>query len=265
MRDRHNSLAINTTTCDLLGLDIDVQDFGLESWEALQRAHGNEDAPTVRTGSGGLHLYYSHSKSIAAGLCESTPTHFVKLYLEQEDGAMSKLGIDMRGKGRSSCLIAPGSSYLDGTGERVGYELINRSTLPPVTDLPPLPSWLIDILNRRASLEARWKEQERQKEGKARAASVGVGGPSQPADASSEPDLASRELQGEVGDRAGDSAVNLGRQHLGFQRCEAVFHRGSGCVQLQEWARGAHGVPLLCRAEWGCSRQQQLCATAAGG
>lgn len=103
----------------------------------------------MQTGSGGVHLYFSHSKSIEDGLLETTPTTFSKLYVDLGDGEVSKVGIDMRGKGKASCLIALGSSYMDGANASVGYELINRSELSPITNLPPLPSWLIDILNRR--------------------------------------------------------------------------------------------------------------------
>jgi hypothetical protein len=198
VRQNHNCLAINTNTCDLLGLDIDVHDEGMVAWEALQRAHGPVEAPSVRTGSGGMHLYYSHSKSVRAGLFDSTPTTFPKLYVDLGDGAVSKVGVDLRGKG-GGCLIAPASSYLDGTGARVGYELINESELPPVTDLPPLPGWLIDILNRQTSLKAAWDEQKR-KEGRERraggaSARTRAGERPEPASASSEPDLASTDLQ----------------------------------------------------------------------
>ncbi|GAQ92909.1 hypothetical protein KFL_011960020 [Klebsormidium nitens] len=139
VRQNHNCLAINTNTCDLLGVDIDTHDGGMAAWEALQNAHGPVTAPSVRTGSGGVHLYFSHNKSLAAGLSASIPTTFSKLYVDSGDGAVSKVGIDLRGKGLASCLIAPGSSYVDGTGARVGYEVIGESELPPITDRGPLP------------------------------------------------------------------------------------------------------------------------------
>ncbi|GAQ92763.1 hypothetical protein KFL_011260030 [Klebsormidium nitens] len=194
VRQSHNSLAINTSNCDVLGLDIDRHDSGLATWEALQRAHGLAEAPSVQTGSGGLHLYYSRSKSIEAGLSSGLVKSFSKLYCEDpESGKVLKVGIDMRGE--KGCLIAPGSCYLDGAGTRLCYEMIEKPELPPVTELPPFPGWLIEILNRQASLRAIWNKQEREER---RAGGVRGGDLPEPASASIEPDLASPELQKEV-------------------------------------------------------------------
>jgi hypothetical protein len=77
VRDSDDALMINTTRCDLLGVDIDVKDNGMAAWAALEQAHGGPvQAPKVRTGLGGGHVYFSFNKSVAAGLPPNTPTTF---------------------------------------------------------------------------------------------------------------------------------------------------------------------------------------------
>jgi hypothetical protein len=62
------AILINTTTCDVVAFDADVHDGGMSALAALEREHGSIDAPRVRTGSGGLHIYFSYTKSLGAGL-----------------------------------------------------------------------------------------------------------------------------------------------------------------------------------------------------
>jgi putative DNA primase/helicase len=51
---------------DLTVIDIDIADGkkGAESWAALIQAHGEPVTLMVRTGSGGLHLYFKHNSSL---------------------------------------------------------------------------------------------------------------------------------------------------------------------------------------------------------
>lgn len=42
-------------------LDIDLRNGGVEKWEKEVEAHGAPDTFTVRTGSGGLHLYFKYT------------------------------------------------------------------------------------------------------------------------------------------------------------------------------------------------------------
>jgi len=92
---------IGIHTRGLLVIDLDPKDGGPENWAALLESHellGDEPPPrtmTVRTPSGGTHLYF-------------------KLPPEEEvTNSVSKLGrgIDVRGKG--GYVVAPGST-IDG-------------------------------------------------------------------------------------------------------------------------------------------------------
>lgn len=46
-------------------VDVDVKQKGLETWETLVTRNGRPDTLTVRTGSGGLHVYFLHTETIA--------------------------------------------------------------------------------------------------------------------------------------------------------------------------------------------------------
>jgi hypothetical protein len=181
VRDGDDALMINTTRCDLLGVDIDVKDDGMAAWAALEQAHGGPvQAPKVRTGSGGGHVYFSFNKSVAAGLLPNTPTTFSRLKVGDD-----LVGIDLRGNSSPACLVAPPTTYVNGAGATVGYVAAGAG-IPHISDLPPLPQFLIDLLHQRMTPPAggNWGGQGR------------AHGPERPP--SMEPDLSSPELQAEV-------------------------------------------------------------------
>jgi hypothetical protein len=57
----------------MLGLDIDVKDGGGVCWKLLEETQGSVDAPTLRTAGGGLHLHFSHRKSLARATYMQAP------------------------------------------------------------------------------------------------------------------------------------------------------------------------------------------------
>lgn len=127
----------------LVVLDIDPEHGGEESLERLIERRGVlAPCRTVRTGSGGLHLYFAH------------PGRRVR----NDAGRKLGLGIDVRGDG--GYVIAPPSRHA--SGGRYVVEAHSRR-------LPPLPDWMLRDLTRQAerprfpapppgSVPSRWAE-----------------------------------------------------------------------------------------------------------
>ena len=115
------NIAIRTgQVSGLVVLDIDPDHGGQTTLDHLADQHGSlPPARTIRTGSGGLHLYYAH------------PGHPVP----NDAGRRLGPGIDIRGDG--GYVIAPPSRHR--SGDR--YRLTARGG-----DIPRLPAWLIDAL-----------------------------------------------------------------------------------------------------------------------
>ena len=99
-------------------LDVDPRHGGLETLADLEREHGELVTLRVRTGSGGLHLYFRHP---------------VGLQLTNRVEALP--GLDVRGAGGQ--VVAPPSLHPD-TG--LAYEWENEL---PIADAP---RWLLDLL-----------------------------------------------------------------------------------------------------------------------
>ncbi len=122
-----NSLQIDCGRSKLIVVDVDFP--ALAAWKKIERrAGGPFDTFTVRSGSGGLHLYFEAfdddqlNRSVAK--CFSL------------NGA--KLDIDLRGRG--GCIFAPPSSYTTIAGERRGYIVIKD------LDVIPMPAGLVSAL-----------------------------------------------------------------------------------------------------------------------
>jgi hypothetical protein len=153
-----NTLLINTAASGILVVDFDLGDGGMEQLAEWETVHGAFTGPRVRTGSGGVHVYFSHEKSLEAGLGPQTPTHFAKLELKVLDPktgkeSIKKVGVDMRGVSSNGMIECPPSSY-QRLGETAQYTVVGEGELPAVDDLPPLPDWFITILNERALRKA---------------------------------------------------------------------------------------------------------------
>lgn len=100
-------------------VDVDVKGEGLATWEALEKKYGPTKTFRVRTGGGGLHLYFKY--------CPLRTTVGL-LY----DG--KKVGIDVRSD--RSQVVGPGSIH-PSTGVR--YEIIGgyEDKKPVLEDVPP--------------------------------------------------------------------------------------------------------------------------------
>lgn len=104
-------------------VDIDPDHGGEESLARLVSDHGAlPPGRTVRTGSGGRHLYFSHP---------GTP-------VRNDAGRRLGPGIDIRGEG--GYAIAPPSRHVSGAR----YTVASDGSL-----LPDFPAWLGDLLQRR--------------------------------------------------------------------------------------------------------------------
>jgi len=106
----------------LVVVDVDPGHGGAASIRALASRHpGLRDAPRVRTGSGGWHLYFGHPGGV----------------VPNSAGRLGP-GLDVRGDG--GYVIAPPSQHVSG-----GTYTWQSGRL---TDLPRLPTWLQDAARR---------------------------------------------------------------------------------------------------------------------
>jgi hypothetical protein len=125
--DECNSIQIDCGRSNLIVLDVDLP--ALAAWAGIEKkAGGPFDTFTVRTGSGGLHLYFEAFDDDQ--LNRSVAKCFTL------NGA--KLDIDLRGRG--GCIFAPPSRYTTLTDERRSYIVIKDS------DVIPMPPRLVNTL-----------------------------------------------------------------------------------------------------------------------
>ena len=113
---------------DLLVLDIDVKDDGLNEWQEYVNKHGEVQTMQISTPSGGIHYYFkfSHSNPEDALLINSYLTNRTKLRGK---------GIDIRSNG--GYVVGPGSS-ID------GKEYDNKTDWKPIIEIPStLIQWLL--------------------------------------------------------------------------------------------------------------------------
>jgi len=96
----------------LVVIDVDPRSGGEETLEALSAGHVFPRTPTVYTGGGGLHLYFSG---------------------QVEHGGTGILGPGLDVKAVGGYVVAPPS--LHGSGERYAWLVLDD-------DAPPLPRWL---------------------------------------------------------------------------------------------------------------------------
>jgi hypothetical protein len=112
---------------NLLVLDLDVKDDGVEEFKKYLAEHGNPNTLTVQTPSGGFHYYFNYASKNA------DDEVLIKTFLKNASKYRGK-GIDIRSTGGYS--VAP-PSRRDGKD----YKVL-KSTAP--TDIPSsLISWLI--------------------------------------------------------------------------------------------------------------------------
>lgn len=130
-----DNIGVGCRASGVVGVDLDVGHAdgadGIASFAAACAAHGGWPRTfTVRTPSGGLHLYWR-----APGGCTIGST----------SGGRTALGpgVDTRGPGRRSggFLIGPGSSVVGG----------RRYVVDVDAPIAPLPGWLAGLLGERAA------------------------------------------------------------------------------------------------------------------
>lgn len=138
-RQEQNGLAVLTgRPSDLYVIDVDVNDDGMDAWAYLEGTRFEPvppDTPRTRTGSGGMHLFFSLSQSVASGLLDPS----CKTRIRYDGEAM---GIDVRGEG--GIVLVPPTRY-----EGREYVWLQR-ILPTRDNLRALPGWLVGLLNENA-------------------------------------------------------------------------------------------------------------------
>ena len=129
--DERNALSIDTGRSNLIVIDVDLG--GMDAYRGIEAACGGPwDTFTEKSGSGGLHIYFSASAE-AEALNKSVSKCFTM------DGA--KLDIDLRGKG--GVIWAAPSAY-EFEGKRFEYTVINPA---PTIEMPTkLVSYLVSLL-----------------------------------------------------------------------------------------------------------------------
>ncbi|GAQ91327.1 hypothetical protein KFL_007660010, partial [Klebsormidium nitens] len=227
-------------------MDFDHSDGGMDQLAEWEREHGPFVTPRVRTGSGGVHVYFSHWKSVDAGLGADTPTHFAKLELKVLDPVsgkelMKKVGVDMRGVSSGGMIACPPSSY-ERAGEMARYTVVGATELPSTDDLSPLPDWLIKILNERESVRGGGCGGRR----KGPLSDTGKdAGPSvryEPPVASRAPDLWDTDLQRKVVEVMRGMLNSSGDTSSVFSKAEANTVAGPDAV-MYHWRNDAGGRP----------------------
>ncbi len=134
-----NSLSIDCGRSGLIVIDVDLP--ALDAWTDIVRDAGIEavDTFTVRTGSGGLHLYFKATDDVSA-LNKTNAGQFLR-------NGEKLHGLDVRGVG--GVIFAPPSAYMTLSGEKRRYDIINYARpadMPPdlyaelKSMLPPLPA-----------------------------------------------------------------------------------------------------------------------------
>jgi putative DNA primase/helicase len=119
------NVGIHCRPSGLYVVDVDMNPWkgkvGQATWDALIAEHGHADTYTVRSWSGGLHLYYSYD----GGDLTNTA---------------GKLGPDVDTRGNGYVLAAP--SFVREDGHEGTYEVVND------VPLASLPQWIIDIVRK---------------------------------------------------------------------------------------------------------------------
>eukprot|EP00891_Asterochloris_glomerata_P008016 jgi/Astpho2/8016/fgenesh1_pg.00120_%23_12_t len=154
-KKRHNALAIKTGyESDVIVLDCDVpkedetdlvDGVTFVNDKFLEHGDNMTDHLVARTGNNGMHLYFSLSTSIAAGLGmdKNTAKLPVKVIRDGKE-VVVKSTIDIRGEG--GCDFAAPTAYANGRKKYVWMTDCGAMEVP-AADLLPCPGWLITMMN----------------------------------------------------------------------------------------------------------------------
>jgi len=162
----HNGIAIQTgERSDLYVIDCDKlkeKDFeqgtldGIEIFQLLENTYGALDCPVARTASGGLHYFFSLSKSLEKGLNAAKNTTKLVVTRGLLDSCNNKsITVDTRGDG--GCVIAAPTFYtIDGIENK--YEWIRP--LVASSELKAMPEWCIRLVNESSDFPPVKKERD---------------------------------------------------------------------------------------------------------
>jgi hypothetical protein len=149
VKPRHNSLAMITgSASDVYAVDVDLKDNGAVTFQEMLEENGclPSDTPTERSGSGGMHLFFSLKASLDAGLISGGSRNKLKWrgrgYTRSE--GPKKFGIDTRGNG--GMLYCAPSSYAAADGTQLTYTWL-EGIEPDRSNLQSMPQWLISFIN----------------------------------------------------------------------------------------------------------------------
>jgi putative DNA primase/helicase len=102
-------------------IDIDTQHGGDLSWRKLVEEHGDTETVSVKTGSGGTHLYFKYPNGFDIG----------------NKGGLGGRGIDVRGN--NGQVVAPTSTHPNGN-------LYAWIISPDDCELADMPDWLVELV-----------------------------------------------------------------------------------------------------------------------
>jgi hypothetical protein len=117
-------------------IDIDVKDRGMEIWESIKTLIQIPQTPTVRTGSGGLHLYFQYNETLKTGS---------KCVIVDYGEVQKKVGIDIRND--SGQVVAPPSIHPDSN------EPYTWTIDPMEVDVEPCPIDLLKLMTQKTMLQ----------------------------------------------------------------------------------------------------------------
>lgn len=114
----------NIGALGLLRVDVDQKHGGMTAWETLQAKHGAVTTRTVRTPSGGMHLYFEAERLFG-----------------NSEGALPD-GINIRGQDTGYCVMPPSfTTHIEGKQCEGHYQWIDVNA-----PIAPLPQWVADLI-----------------------------------------------------------------------------------------------------------------------
>lgn len=128
--NKQNIGILTGKTSDITVIDIDIKDDGLKIWKKLIKKHGEIKTPTVKTGSGGLHLYCKYTDKL------KSDSKVIQYKDEME------IGIDIKNDG--GYVVCPPSI----NKESNKYEWILH---PSQIDFADVPEWFFAYLKTKNS------------------------------------------------------------------------------------------------------------------
>ena len=127
IRPKSNYGILTGSKNNLIVLDVDVKDNGLEEFNEYIKTFGNIDTYTVRTPSGGLHLYFNYTSQ------KDADNYYLRNYLKTSSKYRGK-GLDIRSDG----------GYIVGVDSKINgrsYSVIRNTA---INDIPSsLVEWLL--------------------------------------------------------------------------------------------------------------------------